>query len=328
MPVDLYVLKSHRRKRPKRHMPSNGTPMQTRSSTRRAKGSSEKGPNLRDKSSIPDAQTQYFQNHTSLETMPAGEISTDESTIVVAYHPTFPAIPTTTEWSPASSPPTDAEKTLFVQEASDTDDRFTRSPSAFQDANENTDLQRNALASDDSSETLVQTAPQCECFATLVLLLDDLGTSTASITWDKTAWDKLLATHKYYLARCGTVLCCHACISKADAVMLLVLVYEKLVSFCEEITAAFLKCRLRSPEASRSAPSRFHQRAWVGEYRANTEGEWEYLVGALMMYQVEALETQMIEWRSVFVLLERSRISRWLACERKLEDILWRLQNR
>ena len=154
----------------------------------------------------------------------------------------------------------------------------------------------------------------CKCLSTIVSLLERIGPIE-----EHASLDRLLVLHKEYVVKCQAILC-HACMSKSDLMMLLILTYEKLVGFCEGIVDKYLEIRDKSQECGcRSTLLKPDRQSTVGEYRTDSEEEWDCLIGSLVLYQVKVLGRQVISLRwPASVVLSGGQIAKSLACERRL----------
>ena len=177
---------------------------------------------------------------------------------------------------------------------------------------------RDTPTASQSVNGLPSTTTPCKCLSTTVSLLEELGSQRAH-----TSLDGILAMHKDYVGRCGNVLNCALCMSKPEPVMRLVLVYEKLVSFCEDMTNEHLRGKSQTQGKDQPITPRLDQQVVIGKYKTDSEEEWQCLVGALVLYQVKSLGRQMLLLRMpASVLLRGVQISKCLACERKLQALI------
>ncbi|KAL8737126.1 MAG: hypothetical protein Q9181_001997 [Wetmoreana brouardii] len=165
-------------------------------------------------------------------------------------------------------------------------------------------------------------AAACNCLVIKVSLLEELGSHKVD-----TSLNEGLATHKGCLMKCSSVLDCQNCMSKSESVMLLVLVYERLVSFCETVTDTYLK-RQTHVRSGISSPDPERPRLAVGKYSIDKDGEWDCLLGALTLYQVKTLGKQLLAMRKpASIVLRGSKLSKLLACERKMRALVELLQS-
>lgn len=163
--------------------------------------------------------------------------------------------------------------------------------------------------------------PSCMCLVTMVSLLEELSSPKAD-----SSLNDVLAVHKEYLMKCSSVLECQVCMFKTESVMLLVMVYEKLVAFCEAVTDAYLNnyTHVRSGVLS---PGHERVRLTFGKYSIDKDEEWDSLMGALTMYQIKVLGRQLLAIRkSASTLLRDGQISKLLTYERRMRALAERLR--
>ena len=161
----------------------------------------------------------------------------------------------------------------------------------------------------------------CACLVTKVSLLEQLGSHPVD-----DSLDEVLAVHKTCLGKCWSVLGCGLCMSKSESVMLLVLVYERLVAFCEAVTDAYLDRRVHAlSRLNSSVPE--PPRLAFGKYPIDKDEEWDCLTGALTLYQVKVLGRQLLAIRKpASTLLRGGQISKLLTCERRMRALAERLR--
>ena len=207
----------------------------------------------------------------------------------------------------------------FAQNMSrDGNDYITWSPSSSSEPSttENA-MQLSTMSNRQSINNPLTKAVSCVCLVIKVSLLEELGSQMAD-----TSLNQGLATHKGCLVKCCSVLDCQICMSKSESVMLLVLVYERLVSFCEAVTDTYLKRHTRVRSGT-SSPDRERPPLAVGEYSIDKDDEWDCLLGALTMYRVKALGKQLLAIRRpASIVLRGSQLSKLLACERKMRALV------
>ncbi|KAL8663547.1 MAG: hypothetical protein Q9202_003735 [Teloschistes flavicans] len=157
----------------------------------------------------------------------------------------------------------------------------------------------------------------CDCLIIKVSLLEELGSQKMEVSLSEG-----LATYKGCLEKSRSVLECRMCMSKSESVMLLVMVYERLVSSCEILTDAYLKrqSHLRS-RASSPEPDRL--RLKVGRYELDKGEEWDCVLGALTLFQVKTLGRQLLAMREpASIVLRGSQISKLFTCERRMRALV------
>ncbi|KAL8692050.1 MAG: hypothetical protein Q9218_002836 [Villophora microphyllina] len=161
------------------------------------------------------------------------------------------------------------------------------------------------------------TTSSCNCLVIKVSLLHELGSHKVD-----TSLNEGLANHKACLKKSSSVLHCQLCMSKSESVMLLVLVYERLVSFCETVTDTYLK-RHTHVRSRTSSPEPERPHLAVGSYPIDRDEEWDCLLGALTLYQVKTLGRQLLAMRKpASHVLRGSQLSILLACERKMRALV------
>ncbi|KAI4098738.1 MAG: hypothetical protein L6R37_006327 [Teloschistes peruensis] len=159
--------------------------------------------------------------------------------------------------------------------------------------------------------------PSCDCLVVKVSLLEELGSYKVDV-----ALNEGLATHKCCLVKSASVLDCKVCMSKSESVMLLVLVYERLVSFCEMVTDSCLKHRTHSRSRA-SSPNLDRPPLMIGNYMVDKDEEWDSLLGALTLTQVKMLGRQLLALRRpASTVLQGSQILKLSACERKMRALI------
>lgn len=149
--------------------------------------------------------------------------------------------------------------------------------------------------------------------------------------------DSVLAFHKEALAQCRVLLRCVACMARSEYPLILVLVCEKLVNFCEKMVnehlrrprgqVEFLAGNNSSRDANVGEAAHHQQKLSVGKYGVDLPVEFDCILKVLMVLQVKALEGLLIEVRKTFSLsLHGARVSKFLSNERRLKALAEKLQ--
>ena len=201
-------------------------------------------------------------------------------------------------------------------------DYFLRSPSSEGPSAAEKALQPIAPIKRQTISNLPAKQLSCTCLVTKVSLLEELGSQKVD-----RSLHEVLATHKDYTMKCWSVLECQVCMSKSESVMLLVLVYERLVDFCESMADAYLKDHA-PPRSGLTSPGPERARLTVGKYAIDKDEEYDCLMGALTLHQVKVLGRQLFAIRRpASILLRGGQISKLLTCERKMRALAERLRS-
>lgn len=174
----------------------------------------------------------------------------------------------------------------------------------------------------------------CRCLQTVISFLEELEEESDLI--DLSGLDSVLAFHKEALAQCRILLRCVACMARSEYPLLIVLVCEKLVSFCEKMVNEYLRRPRGQFEFSAeknslgdSSVGRTHhqQKFSVGKYEVNLPVELDCILRLLVALQLKALEGLLIEVRkTVSLSLHGARVSKFLNTERRLKALAEKLQ--
>ncbi len=137
----------------------------------------------------------------------------------------------------------------------------------------------------------------CRCLQTVISVLEELENESDLI--DSSGLDSVLAFHKEALAQCRVLLRCVACMARLEYPLLLVLVCEKLVNFCEKMVNEHLRRRRGQVEflAGKNSSgngnlgmAHHQQKLSVGKYGVDLPVEFDCILKVLMALQLKALE--------------------------------------
>lgn len=174
----------------------------------------------------------------------------------------------------------------------------------------------------------------CHCLQTLISILEELENESDLI--DSSGLDSVLAFHKGALAQCKILLRCVACMAMSEHPLLLVLVCERLVDFCEKMVNEHLRrpqgqvkilAENNSSEDGNVGSAHHQQKISVGKYGVDLPVEFDCILKVLMALQLKALEGLLIEVRKTVLLsLHGARVSKFLSNEQRLIALAEKLQ--
>ena len=174
----------------------------------------------------------------------------------------------------------------------------------------------------------------CPCLQTVISILEELENESDLI--DTSGLDSVLAFHKGALAQCKILLRCVACMARSEYSLLLVLVCEKLVNFCEKMVNEHLRrprgqvefLAENNSSGDGSVGSAHHpQKLSVGKYGVDLPVEFDCILKVLIALQLKALEGLLIDVRKMVSLsLHGARMSKFLSNEQKLKALAEKLQ--
>lgn len=174
----------------------------------------------------------------------------------------------------------------------------------------------------------------CRCLQTVISVLEELENESDLI--DSSGLNSVLAFHKEALAQCRVLLRCVACMARLEYPLLLVLVCEKLVNFCEKMVNEHLRRRRGQVEflAGKNSSgdgnvgtAHHQQKLSVGKYGVDLPVEFDCILKVLVALQLKALEGLLIEVRKAFSLsLHGARVSKFLGNEQRLKALAEKLQ--
>lgn len=233
--------------------------------------------------------------------------------------PTYPSIPISST-SPVLPAPSEqmSDSQISRNISRDGSDDVVWSPSpSLESSNTGKVIRRRSGTNRENSHNPPAKVAACECLIITVSLLEELGSQKVDLSLNEG-----LATHKGCLAKSISVLECQTCMSKSESVMLLVMVYERLVSFCETLTDTYLK-RQNHLRSTASSPALDRLRLKVGKYELDKGEEWDCVLGALTLFQVKTLGRQLLAMRKpASIVLRSSQISKLFTCERRMRALV------
>ena len=165
----------------------------------------------------------------------------------------------------------------------------------------------------------------CLCLQTVISLLEKL--ENEGDLMDSSALDSILAFHKDALAQCGILLRCLSCMARSEYPLILILVCEKLVSFCEKMMNEYLRRSGGQIDCLFGKENERQEKFSFGKYELDLPVELDLFFGVLMNLQLKALEMLLAEVReTVSLSLHGARLSKFLNNERRLEALAEKLQ--
>ena len=159
---------------------------------------------------------------------------------------------------------------------------------------------------------LVPNPGDCKCLETVVSLFWQLTSKNTDASLQQS-----LLGFKEYISKSYSVIGCKSCMSKADLVMLLTLVHERLVSLCEAMANTCLNSQI-DLQGTRNEGLNY-----LGQYPITDPNEFSFLLRALTKYHVKVLGRQVLMMRTpASNLLCSEQMSILLTCENKLRELV------
>lgn len=175
----------------------------------------------------------------------------------------------------------------------------------------------------------------CQCLSTMVILLEDLENKGRHV--GTAALDSILASQKEALGRCNSVLNCSTCFLRAEYILLLGMVTDRLASLCESTVAKYLDdvndgTAFREPSADGKCYSRGNPmddvKVVVGGYEIETPDERIGLVRMMIVMQLQTLR-KFIEGVASAVASRRegkTQVLKVQAAEQRLAKLIQRIR--
>lgn len=172
----------------------------------------------------------------------------------------------------------------------------------------NTDTTSSSAANFSSSMSTSSTSsssPKCECVQLAITALEEAAvwTETESFLLAQSA----LAAHKKSLTQCETLLACTRCASPSSVMMLVLMIFDKLITSFRQIHA-FSQSRV-GPFSSSSSSSilqeevvnaahQEYRRLSLGDYQIDSSGEWSRVMDVLLLFQLSRLGRLLMKVRA------------------------------
>lgn len=136
---------------------------------------------------------------------------------------------------------------------------------------------------------------RCQCLLTIGALLE--GFERKHHLLDPAALDSILASHKEALARCNVILSCSTCTARAESMLLLGMITERLVTLYESTVSSYLEQvdrRYSFRVSSNSMPQTGEpldesNKIFLGHYKVESPEEWSSLIQVLLVLQLREL---------------------------------------
>ncbi len=162
----------------------------------------------------------------------------------------------------------------------------------------------------------------------MVILLEDLENQDKHV--NTAALDSILLSHKEALSRCKSVLSCSNCFLRPEYILLLRMVTERLVSFCESTVTKYLdNMNDNTPFSENMADRRYplpteDVKVRVGAYEIETADELVGMARLLIVMQLQSLK-KFIEGVSIAIASRgegKTQVLKVQAAEQRLAKLI------
>lgn len=134
----------------------------------------------------------------------------------------------------------------------------------------------------------------CQCLRTIGIMLTEL--EAKSLVAESGTLDSMLASQKYFLSRCNSILDCENCSVRAEYILLLGLLAQNLTNLCEATVNKYLDEVRRPPKtpgATIPSPplSEASNKVYLGHYEVGSPQEWHTLMKVLIVMQLQNVQS-------------------------------------